>query len=232
MSDKDNRGRFFGKSFLLADVKLDTVLMMLFLTMSNANIDFQAQNLQWRSYTTGDVLPTTRQIELIKKKTFAVATFDLKHKIFVVHVAALSVDLGDEVNPSKKAQIAHLKVDKAPIEVLSKYADFADIFSPKLAAKLPEHRVNNCAINHIYDRQPSYGPFYSLKPVELETLKGYIKNIQANGFIRPFKSLTKASILFDKKPDSSLRLYVDYQDLNNLTMNNWYPLLLVEKSLD
>ena len=29
---------------------------MPFLTMSNADVDFQAQNLQWRSYTTGDAL--------------------------------------------------------------------------------------------------------------------------------------------------------------------------------
>ncbi len=38
--DKDDKERFFEKSFLLADVKLDIVLMMLFLTISNADIDF------------------------------------------------------------------------------------------------------------------------------------------------------------------------------------------------
>ena len=40
--DKDSRERFFEESFLLADVKPDTVLGMPFLTMSNADIDFQA----------------------------------------------------------------------------------------------------------------------------------------------------------------------------------------------
>ncbi len=45
MSDKDGRERFFEKSFLLVDVKPDIVLGMHFLTMSNINIDFQAQNL-------------------------------------------------------------------------------------------------------------------------------------------------------------------------------------------
>ncbi len=58
MSDKDGRERFFKESFLLADVRPDIVLGMLFLTMSNADIDFQAWDLQWRSYTTGEVLPT------------------------------------------------------------------------------------------------------------------------------------------------------------------------------
>ena len=42
VSNKDDRERFFKKSFLLANVKLDVVLKMLFLTISNADIDFQA----------------------------------------------------------------------------------------------------------------------------------------------------------------------------------------------
>ena len=43
--DKDGKERFFKKSFLLADVNPDIVIRMLFLTMNNADIDFQAQNL-------------------------------------------------------------------------------------------------------------------------------------------------------------------------------------------
>ena len=46
MLDKDSRERFFEESFLLADVKQEIILRMLFLTMSNANVDFQARNLQ------------------------------------------------------------------------------------------------------------------------------------------------------------------------------------------
>ena len=44
--DKDGRERFFEESFLLADVKPEIVFGILFLTMSNADIDFQARNLQ------------------------------------------------------------------------------------------------------------------------------------------------------------------------------------------
>ena len=43
--DKDNRERFFEESFLLADIKLDKVLGIPFLTMSNADIDFQAKRI-------------------------------------------------------------------------------------------------------------------------------------------------------------------------------------------
>ncbi len=233
VSDKDSKERFFEKNFLLADIKWDIVLGMSFLTMSNADIDFQAQDLQWRSYIIEDVLPTIRQVELIGKKEFAAAALDPEHEAFVVHVSTLSVDSGDKVHPLKKAQIPYLKVDKASSKVSSKYADFVDVFSPKLALELPEHTgINNHAIKLVNDWQPLYGPIYSLGPVELKTLKAYIENNLANGFIRPSKSLARAPILFNKKPDGSLRLCVNYRGLNNLTIKNQYPLLLVGKPLD
>ena len=60
----------------------------------------------------------------------------------------------------------------------------------------------------------------------------YIETNLKNGFIKPSKSPARAPILFDKKPDGSLRLCVDYQGLNNLTIKNRYPLPLVGESLD
>ena len=152
ISDKDDRERFFEESFLLADIKPKIVLGMLFLTMSNIDIDFQARNLQWRSYTTGDVFSTTRQVELIGKKEFPVAALDPKHEAFIIHVAALSINSGDEVYSLRKAQIVHLKVDKAPSKVPSKYTDFADVFSSKLIGELPEHmEINDRTIELVDD---------------------------------------------------------------------------------
>ena len=233
VSDKDSRKRFFEKSFLLADVKPEIVLGILFLTISNADVDFQARNLQWRSYTTGNVLPTTRWVELIGKKKFTTAALDLEHEVFVVHVAALSVDSGDEVYPFKRAQIAHLKVDEASSKVPSKYADFANVFSPKLVTELPEHmKINDYSIELVDNQQPPYDPIHSLGPVKLETLKIYIETNLVSGFIRPFKSPAGASIFFNKKPDDNLKLYVNYRGFNNLTIKNQYPLPLVGESLD
>ena len=145
--DRDGRERLFEKSFLLADVKPEIVLGMLFLTMNNADVDFQARNLQWRSYTTRNVLPTTRQVELMEKKEFAAVALDPEHEAFVIHIVALSIDSSNEVHPLKKAQIAQMKANKASSKVPSEYANFADVFSPKLAAELSEHtRINDHAI--------------------------------------------------------------------------------------
>ena len=42
--DKDNKLRFFEKSFQLAYINSDIIIGMPFLTMSNADIDFQTRN--------------------------------------------------------------------------------------------------------------------------------------------------------------------------------------------
>lgn len=75
-------------------------------------------------------------------------------------------------------------------------------------------------------------PNYSLRLVELEILKAYIKNDLTNSFIRPSKFFAKASIFFNKKPNESLRLYVNYQRLNILIIKNRYLLSLVGELLD
>ena len=129
--------------------------------------------------------------------------------------------------------LAALQQDKAPTEIPSEYIDYADVFSPDLAMQLPENTgINEHAIELVEGKQPPYGPIYSLGPVELETLKAYIETHLKTGFIRPSKSPADAPILFDKKPDGSLRLCVDYQGLNNLIIKNPYPLPLIGKSLD
>ena len=65
--------------------------------------------------------------------------------------------------------------------------------------------MNKYAIKLEEDKQLLFGPIYSLGPVELETLKIYIKTNLANGFIRPSKSPAGVLILFDRKPDRSSR---------------------------
>ncbi len=137
------------------------------------------------------------------------------------------------MHPLSKAQIAHPKADEAFSEVPSEYTDFVDVFSPKFAIELLEHtRINNHAIKFVNDWQPPYGFIYSLESMELETLKTYIENNLVNDFSKSSKFPVRALIIFNKKPNGSLRLCVDYWGLNNLIIKNWYPLLFVGESLD
>ena len=52
----------------------------------------------------------------------------------------------------KRAQIAYLKANKALIEILSKYIDFANVFLSKLAVEFAKYsRINNPVIKLIDD---------------------------------------------------------------------------------
>ena len=54
--------------------------------------------------------------------------------------------------PIKRAQIAHFKANETPTQVSREYIYFANIFSPKLAAKLFKYmKINNHAIKLVDD---------------------------------------------------------------------------------
>lgn len=90
--------------------------------------------------------------------------------------------------------------------------------------------INKHAIKLEDGKQAPFEPIYSLGRVEFKMLKTYIKTKLPNGFIRLSKSLARSPILFAWKTNSSLRLCVDYQGLDNLTIKNRYLLLLIGES--
>ena len=154
---------------------------------------------------------------------------DEKSETFVIHVIALN--LTPRIHPDRAAQIASLLTKE--VRNPDEYLDFADVFSEKKTLVLPEHtKLNEHAIDLCDGKQPPYGLIYSLGPMELKSLKTYIETHLNNEFIQPSKSPAGATILFDKNPDGSFHLCVDYWGLNNPTIKNQYPLPLIGKSLD
>ena len=116
---------------------------------------------------------------------------------------------------------------------LVEYLDFANVFLEKSANVLfKQTGVNEHDIKLEKGKQPPYRHIYSLWPIELKTLKTYIKTNLANGFIQTSKLPTSAQILFIRKPNNSFCLYINYQGLNNLTIKNRYLLPLIGGSLD
>ena len=110
-----------------------------------------------------------------------------------------------------ETQVRALLFNEAPTEVSAEYFNYSNVFSAEYVAELPENTgMNEYAIKLEEGKQPLFGPIYSLGLVELEILKIYIKTILANGFIWPFKSPARALILFNRKLDGSLHLYMDY----------------------
>ena len=51
-----------------------------------------------------------------------------------------------------------------------------------------------------------------------------MEELLSKGFVRPSTSPWGAPVLFVKKMDGSLRLCIDYRELNKVTIRNQYPL--------
>lgn len=129
--------------------------------------------------------------------------------------------------------IVSLKVNTTHIIISPEYSDLVEVFFPEPAVELLEHTNNNHdTIDLVNGKQPLYRSIYSSRPVELETLKTYIKTNLTNSFIRPSKSFVGALILFIWKLDDGGCPYVNYWGLNNLTIKNCYLLSVICKSLD
>ena len=75
---------------MLANIGLEVVVGMPFLTFSKANIRIAERELVWRTYMTEEALATTKRVEIIDKKRFATAALNADNETFVVHVAALA----------------------------------------------------------------------------------------------------------------------------------------------
>ena len=204
----------------MANTKFEVILGMPFLKISNVDVSFGEKTLMWRNYITNKALFITKQIQIVDPKEFVIAAFDVNSKTFVVHMA---IREREEIlmHSKRQVQVGALLFDKASTEVPAEYSNYNNVFSAENAAELLENTgMNKHTIELEEGKQPPFDPIYSLGPVELEILKTYIETNLANDFIQPSKSLAGAPIFFDRKPDRSLRLCVDYRGFNNITIKN------------
>ncbi|KAH0613409.1 uncharacterized protein H6S33_005295 [Morchella sextelata] len=112
------------------------------------------------------------------------------------------------------------------------YHQYLHLFQESEAQALPIHRYIDHEIPLQEGKQPPFGPLYGMSSEELKTLREYLDDRLARGYIRSSSSPAGAPVLFIKKKDGSLRLCVDYRALNALTVKNRYLLPLINDTLD
>ena len=73
---------------------------------------------------------------------------------------------------------------------------------------------------------------YRMAPAEIKELRKQLQELADKGYIRNSTSPWGAPVLFAKKHDGTLRLCVDYRQLNRVTVKNKYPLPRIDELFD
>jgi hypothetical protein len=111
------------------------------------------------------------------------------------------------------AYVVDVQVREPKLENLSVVREFSDVFPDNLPG-LPPNREIEFAIELLPGTTPISIAPYRMAPSELKELKIQLQELIEKGFIKPSMSPWGAPVLFVKKKDGTLRLCIDYRQLN------------------
>jgi hypothetical protein len=103
--------------------------------------------------------------------------------------------------------------------------ELRDVF-PEEVPGLPPKRDLNFSIDLVPGAVPASRVPYRMRTPKLIELKVQLKEMLDKGYIRWSISPWGAPALFVRKNDGTLRLCIDYRQLNKMTIKNKYPLPL------
>ena len=117
--------------------------------------------------------------------------------------------------------------------MLNKYINFVNIFNKVTENVLLLYKRDlNYIIELILGKSSSFKLLYNLLKHELDIFKEYInKNLKLN-YINAFKLSAGVSILFIKKWNKTLYLYINYKGFNIVLIKNKYFILLISEILN
>ncbi|KAL5559354.1 hypothetical protein UlMin_035565 [Ulmus minor] len=111
------------------------------------------------------------------------------------------------------ASLIELPENGLPANQVPVVQEFVDVFPEDLPG-LPPDREIKFSIDLVPGTAPMSKAPYRMAPSELKELKVQLQELMDKGFIRPSFSPWGAPVLFVKKKDGTLRLCIDYCELN------------------
>nr|GEU95593.1 putative reverse transcriptase domain-containing protein [Tanacetum cinerariifolium] len=109
--------------------------------------------------------------------------------------------------------------------------EFLEVF-PEDLPRLPPAQQVEFQIDLVPGAAPIVRSPYRLAPAKMQELSTQLQELSDKGFIRPGSSPWGASVLFVMKKDGSFRMYIDYRELNKLTVKNRYLLSRINDLFD
>ncbi|KAL8105555.1 hypothetical protein AgCh_029374 [Apium graveolens] len=97
---------------------------------------------------------------------------------------------------------------------------------------LPPDREVEFTINLAPGIETISKALYRMAPIEMKELAKQLQDLLDKGTIRTNVSSWRAPVLFVMKKDGSMRLCIDYSELNKLTIKNKYPFLRIDDLFD
>jgi hypothetical protein len=109
--------------------------------------------------------------------------------------------------------------------------EFLDVFPDNLSG-MPHERAIEFKIELQLGTAPIAKAPYKILPVKLKELKIQLQGLLDKGYIHRRTPPWGFSMLFVEKKNKELRLCVDYQPLNTVTIKNKYPLPCIDILFD
>ncbi|KAA3480774.1 DNA/RNA polymerases superfamily protein [Gossypium australe] len=195
--------------------EFDLILGMDWLVKYQARLDCAAKRMVLKTVEGDDVAMIGNRRDYLSNVVSALKAEKMVRKgceAYVVYVYALE---------AKESAVKKVRTVK----------EFADVFPEELPG-LPPDREVEFGIDLLPETAPVSIAPYRMAPKELVELKAQIQELLDRGFIRPSVSPWGAPVLFVKKKDGTMRMCIDYRQLNKLTIKNKYPLPRIDDLFD
>ena len=129
------------------------------------------------------------------------------------------------------ALVLDSKTVQVNLEDIPVIKEFPNVFPEELPSLPPEREVD-LVIEVLHGTNPISRAPYRVAPTEIKELKTQLQELLDKGFVRHSVSPWGAPVLFVKMKDETLRMCIDYQQINKVTVKNKYPLPRIEDLFD